>query len=51
MALAFDEVKLSPTTEPEMAEHVRTYRAFTFYVKLAIVAVPLLVAFVLYWMR
>lgn len=53
MALAFYET--APTTEaeatlpPNEAEHVRTYRKFVFTMRIAACAVPLLMAFVLYW--
>jgi hypothetical protein len=53
MALAFYESM--PTTEaetalpPDEAAHVRTYRKFVFYMRIAACAVPLLMAFVLYW--
>jgi hypothetical protein len=53
MALAFYET--APTTEaettlpPDEAAHVRTYRKFVFFMRIAACAVPLLMAFVLYW--
>jgi hypothetical protein len=53
MALAFYET--APTYEgettlsPDKAEHVRTYRKFVFYMRIAACAAPLLVVFVLYW--
>jgi hypothetical protein len=39
----------SPLVAQEMTEHVRTYRKFVFFMRLAAFAVPFFVAFVLYW--
>jgi hypothetical protein len=53
MALAFYETAPTNAAEttlpPDEAEHVRTYRKFVLYMRIAACAVPLLMAFVLYW--
>lgn len=53
MALAFYETapanEAETTLPPEEAAHVRTYRKFVFLMRIAACAVPLLMAFVLYW--
>ncbi len=53
MALAFTEsaaaYEAEATLPPEEAAHVRTYRKFVFFMRIAACAVPLFMAFLLYW--
>jgi hypothetical protein len=53
MALAFYETTSATEAEtallPDEAAHVRTYRKFVAFARIAACAVPLLMAFVLYW--
>ncbi len=63
MALAFHEAfhdaahEASPTHEdestlsPDVEAHVRTYRKFVRFARIAACGVPFLMAFVLYWLN
>jgi uncharacterized membrane protein (DUF373 family) len=52
MALAFDETertRMAPGSLRETAVHVLTYRKFTVFATIGACAVPIVLAFVLYW--